>query len=122
MQITIKQEELELALREYIAKLGIGRPIHSINFTATRGQGNNKILTEVELNDITASDIAAPVAPPGPIARPEPSRPRAVEAPVKDVPFPAEPPAKAEAAEGAAEPEDDNEEEAETPAGKSLFG
>ena len=48
MQITLKQPELEEAVRDYIAKSGIVRPVGAISFTATRS-GDAGILTEVEV-------------------------------------------------------------------------
>lgn len=47
MQIQMKQRELELAVRDYIAKCGIARPIGTISFTASRG--DDGVVTEVEI-------------------------------------------------------------------------
>jgi hypothetical protein len=33
MQITIKQDELEIAVRDFITKMGVSRPIGEITFT-----------------------------------------------------------------------------------------
>lgn len=61
MQIRLTQGDLELAVADYIVKMGITRPIGEINFAATRGEAG--IITEVELYDTPSA------APTGPVAR-----------------------------------------------------
>lgn len=53
MQIQMKQRELELAVRDYIAKCGIARPIGTISFTASRG--DDGVVTEVEILAVEVS-------------------------------------------------------------------
>jgi hypothetical protein len=51
MQITLKQDELETAVRSYIASMGLNFEVSAVSFTATRG-GNGVpggIVTEVEV-------------------------------------------------------------------------
>ena len=52
MQISIEQDELELAVRDYVQKMGISRSIGEIDFTATRGTGSG-IRTTIEVGGIT---------------------------------------------------------------------
>ena len=52
MQIQLKQEELEIALRDYVLKMGLIRPIESIEFTAARSQGG-RIMTEINLGELS---------------------------------------------------------------------
>jgi hypothetical protein len=49
MQIRIEQNELEVAVRDYIRKAGISRIVGEINFTATRSGGAG-IVTEIEVS------------------------------------------------------------------------
>jgi hypothetical protein len=55
MQISIEQDELELAVRDYVQKMGISRSIGEIDFTATRGTGSG-IRTTIEVGGITNSE------------------------------------------------------------------
>lgn len=54
MQIILKQEELEVAVRDYMLKCGISRTVGDISFTATRSGGSG-IITEVEITDESTS-------------------------------------------------------------------
>ena len=63
MLLQIQQNELEAAVRDYVSKMGIARPVGEIKFTATRS-GNAGILTEIEFADIAQVSI-----PSGPINR-----------------------------------------------------
>lgn len=65
MQITLKQPELETAVRQYIQSMGISFPAGAVSFTPTRG--NDGIVTEIELTSIQT------VIPAGPIARNAPT-------------------------------------------------
>ena len=57
MQIQLIEGELEVAVRDYIKKMGISRPVGNINFTATRGE-NAGILTSVEVEEEEATPRA----------------------------------------------------------------
>ena len=57
MQISIEQDELELAVRDYVQKMGISRSIGEIDFTATRGTGSG-IRTTIEVGDVTNSEAS----------------------------------------------------------------
>ena len=57
MQISIKQDELEVAVRDYIMKCGITRAVGDISFTATRS-GADGIVTSVEVTDKPVSNVA----------------------------------------------------------------
>ena len=94
MQITLKQAELESAVRDYITKIGIARPVGEVNFTPTRG--NEGIVTSVEVGE--ASNVTLAVNTPAPVA--EEAQPEVAQ----------------EAATEAAEEED------EMPEGTRLFG
>lgn len=50
MQITMKESELEVAVRDFIKKMGIDQPIGSISFIAKRGEGEG-ITTTVEVGE-----------------------------------------------------------------------
>lgn len=51
MQITLKQAELESAVRDYIQNnVGISRHIGEVNFTPTRG--SEGIITSVEVGEV----------------------------------------------------------------------
>lgn len=65
MQIQLKQEELEMALKDYVLKMGLIRPIESIEFTAARSQGG-RIITEINLGELSeySSNIDQPVSVP----------------------------------------------------------
>jgi hypothetical protein len=55
MQINIKQEELEIAVRDYILKAGITRSVGAISFTATRAGGSGTT-AEIEITDAPVSE------------------------------------------------------------------
>ena len=59
MLIQIQQDELEEAVRDYVIKTGISRPVGDINFTATRSGGAG-IVTEIKLGDLKTADISIP--------------------------------------------------------------
>ena len=52
MQLQLDQTELEIALQDYVVKMGITRPIENIVFTAARSQGG-KIITEINLQELS---------------------------------------------------------------------
>jgi hypothetical protein len=55
MQITLKQPELETAVRQYIQSMGISFPVGTVSFTPTRG--NDGIVTEIELGSPAAAAV-----------------------------------------------------------------
>ena len=57
MQINIKQEELEIAVRDYILKAGITRSVGTISFTATR-TGGSGTTAEIEITDAPVAQSA----------------------------------------------------------------
>lgn len=48
MQIHLKEADLKTAVKDFIAKMGVTRPVGNIDFTATRGADG--VLTTVELS------------------------------------------------------------------------
>ncbi len=48
MQITLKQEHIEAAVRAYVAKAGIAFPVEDIDFTAGRGKSGLTATIEVQ--------------------------------------------------------------------------
>jgi hypothetical protein len=105
MQITLKQAELETAVRSYITSMGLNFEVSAVTFTATRG-GNGvpgTITTEVEVG--AATDAPAQT---NPILK-------AVDTVVEKV---AE---VVEAVTGNDDETPDEAEEEEVPTGKSLF-
>lgn len=120
MQITISQDELEVAVTTYLRSMGITGEISGITFTQTRSP--TAIQTTIELGSMAPTRPTAVEAP----AEAEPEAPteetdgEVAEAPhlktVSDgeIPFEPDPPKAAEASEEA--------EPSGIPAGKSLFG
>jgi hypothetical protein len=109
MQITLNQNDIEQAIRQYVTKMGITRPIDEINFTQTR-TGGVKIGAEIELidPDTVNTSEAKPAA--------NESTPRSVKA-VEKVEEP-----KQEASEEVTEEPAPQEDEAPVTESKSLFG
>lgn len=150
MNITLKQREIEVALRRYIASLGIDAEIDDVEFTAGRGAAG--ITAEISIGGLTDDDEDDSAGD----KEPEPSKPTPKAKPfgkakptAKDKPVPQkteEPETKAsepekgdadetpdtgeddENVDGPLETEDEKEEaeaSAKTeapPKGKSLFG
>lgn len=72
MQITLKQDELEVAVRDYVVKMGITRPVGNISFTSTRG-ADGGIVTDIDLDEpkeavVTNIDEAMKTESPTPVA------------------------------------------------------
>ena len=74
--ITIDQEDLEKAVKDYVVKMGITRQVSEINFTA--GRGPSGVTTEIRL---TSPDE---VAPSGPTPRSTPTVVETAEAPAQE--------------------------------------
>ena len=112
MQITIKQVELETALKNYIRKMGITVPVSDIKFTASRSE--DQIITHIELGE-------AEEAPP---EQETPTLEVVKDAdPRKDAAIDKVTEAAAEALEAEEEKVPDDEEEGTAlPEGKSIFG
>ena len=103
MQITLKQDELEVAVRSYIGSMGLNFEVSAVSFTATRG-GNGVpggIVTEVEVG-------APALATTNPILK-------AVDTVVDKVTE------VVESVTGNDDAPETADEEAEVPTGKSLF-
>jgi hypothetical protein len=109
MQITITQDELETAVKDYIATLGITRAVGDIRFIASRGAGEQKIVTEIELT----RDAPAVATAPGKVIEAS-----ATLAPVK---VPATTPAAEPESSEEDEPVAEGDEEEALPPGQSLF-
>jgi hypothetical protein len=104
MQITLKQDELELAVRSYIRTMGMNFEVSSVKFTPTRG--SDGIVTEVEIG-------AAPVeTTTNTILKAVDSVVERVAEAVEDV---------VETVTGNTNETPDKAEEEEVPTGKSLF-
>ena len=95
MQISLKQRELEEAVRMYVASTGISRPLGEINFIG--GRGDNGTTAEVEVTDALAEN----------------TKETTTKTNVIDIPKATEPAAKEEVVE--------EEDEADAAAGESLF-
>lgn len=54
MQIHLKEADLKMAVKDFIKKMGVSRPVNEIDFTATRGADG--VLTTVELSTDSVSD------------------------------------------------------------------
>lgn len=111
MQLTLKQTELEIAVKDYIHKMGITRTVGAVTFSTTRGPEGG-VTTEVEISDATVVDITVPV-------------PRANKGANKLVPTAAEPAADLAPFAPIAPAEQTANDRAAAPVlgdGKSLFG
>jgi len=80
MQITLKQADLETAVRDFVAKMGISAELGDVNFTATRG--SEGIVTDVSVGEVRSANVtritetaAAPV---------KAEKEEAIAAPAKD--------------------------------------
>ena len=115
MQISLKQEELELALKDYVLKMGLTAPIEHIVFTAARSQGG-RIITEINLGGIDASipNTHQSVNVPASGAVSDSQSPTILKE--------ATPVAKEEVSIGDLISKVVEKEEAKTPVGKPLFG
>jgi hypothetical protein len=104
MQITLKQDELETAVRSYINTMGMNFEVSTVKFTPTRG--SDGIVTEIEIG--ASASVASAVV----------TAIDSVVEKVKDV--------AADVADAVTGEADDvsetDDEEGEVPAGKSLFG
>jgi hypothetical protein len=67
MLIQLKQADIESAIRAYVTKMGIARPVTGVEFTTNR-KGGFSILAEVTVSDTTVEETTAPI-PTGPIPR-----------------------------------------------------
>ena len=52
MQIQIKQDELETAIKNYLKLQGLERPVVSVVFTQARSQGG-RITTDIQLGEVS---------------------------------------------------------------------
>jgi hypothetical protein len=95
MQISLKQRELEEAVRMYVASTGISRPLGEITFIG--GRGDNGTTAEVEVTDALLGN----------------TKEAALKTNVVDIPKAVEPAAKEEVVE--------EEDETDAAAGESLF-
>ena len=111
MKITINQDELEVAVRDYVAKMGLTLPVGNIDFTAARSQGN-QIVTEIELSEREVPVDSTPV-----LRKPE----LAAVVPETKAAKPTSTKAEAPKEEPVVEKEEAVSEEAATPTGTSLF-
>ena len=75
MQITLKQQHIETAIKAYVAKAGIAFPVEEINFTA--GRGSAGMTATIDVEDPFALDTPDD-APQIDDTRPQASKPKAV--------------------------------------------
>ncbi len=112
MQITLKQQHVEAAIKAYVAKAGIQFPVENIDFT--NGRGKDGLTATIEMEDPFLDDVPAPTrsqpkaSKPGPVEEPEPE-PAKEPVPEAETPDP-EPEAKTE--EPPFVPDETQEEEA----------
>lgn len=130
MQIQLKQNDIELAIRQYMAKMGIARNVENIEFTVTR-KGGTTITAEIELADLSVAELTqtAPVAEAG---CPTALKPECANVPSAEANVVPEPVIEAEVPETTEEEESplpdqntaDEQREEEAPATQptSLFG
>ena len=126
MRITLNQQEIEQALRQYISSNGFLVPGKTVTFGFTAGRAPNGMSVDIDIvNDAQLAETPAAVVnkPVAPVVSKDAAKPKLV--PVGPTPTPAPAPAEAQAEEAAApaqqEEEPTNEEPAPAPTGKSLF-
>lgn len=129
IKLSIKQDDIEQAIKDYVASKGITTPVREINFAVARKGGFN-LSAEVEVSEAPIESVAETVKaePTGPVADTG-KKPVAKAAKKTEEPAPAKkeeeaedtPPFTPDADEPSA---NDDEQEAEKPAtdSKSLFG
>lgn len=89
MQINLKQTEIEIALRDYVSKLGISLEGREVEIVFTNGRKSNGLTA-----DIVISDTIAAAAAPTPVSIPDtPIKREAVATPVQPEPVEDEEPA-----------------------------
>lgn len=59
MQITLKQQHVEAAIKAYVAKAGIQFPVENIDFT--NGRGKDGLTATIEMEDPFLADVPEPV-------------------------------------------------------------
>lgn len=59
MQITLKQQHVEAAIKAYVAKAGIQFPVENIDFT--NGRGKDGLTATIEMEDPFLVDVPEPV-------------------------------------------------------------
>lgn len=72
MQITLKQQHVEAAIKAYVAKAGIQFPVENIDFT--NGRGKDGLTATIEMEDPFLADV------PEPVSKPKPATTRTMEA------------------------------------------
>ncbi len=85
MQIQLKQQHIEAAVRAYVAKAGIQFPVEEINFTA--GRGKDGLTATIEMEDPFLADVPEPVR----TSKPKPAATRTMEARGNENAMPSEP-------------------------------
>lgn len=113
MQITIKQDELEVAVRDYVKKLGLNLPVGEIDFTAARSQGG-QIVTEITLAPMEQA--------PAPEVTGKIHEAKADLRTVKSGKSEPEPAAEEVAASETKDLEEEEEDPVDLPEGQSIFG
>lgn len=61
----MKENELEIAVRDYVKKMGISRPVGSINFIAKRGESGIETTVDIEepgTSNLTSITEVVPVS------------------------------------------------------------
>lgn len=96
MQINLKQAEIEVALRDYVSKLGISLEGREVDIVFTNGRKSNGLSADIEISDTVAvaATPAAVAIPSTPIQReivaaPVQSEPIDIDGPDSDVSSPA---------------------------------
>ena len=52
MQIRLSQTDIDMAVKQYVAKMGITRQVDEIVFSTTRVDGKQAVIAEIELSDL----------------------------------------------------------------------
>lgn len=120
MQILLNQEEITVAIQDFIRKVGITCPVDDVSFTVTRSPAG--VTAQVDINAVVRSGTRPTLVKPE-AEEDDTDTPDAVEVPAEAVvDTVAEEPEEAFAAADDEPPFDTEEEEAVTAKSNSLFG
>lgn len=63
MQIRLSQTDIDMAVKQYVAKMGITRQVDEIVFSTTRVDGKQAVIAEIELSDLDKPNNIQTITP-----------------------------------------------------------
>lgn len=112
IQVQLNQADIETAIKDYLAKVGMTSQVDTINFTTSGGKGKQTVSASIDLSAGGMTLNTPPVEEPAPKAEPKSEK-------KEPEPTPTEPPFEPDAQEESA---NDSTEAEPTTESKSLFG